>query len=399
MAGSRREAVVAGAGIGGLTAALCLAQAGWSVAVHERSPVLEEFGAGLQLSPNATRILDRLGVVENLGGLALEPEALVVRRARDGGELARMALGPAALKRWRARYLVAHRGDLLRALLDRVALQPAIALTLDSAVRGFAKGPDGRLRIGMKRGPLSLETAADLLVGADGLRSAVRERLGLGGPKDLVFTGAVAWRALIDATRLPAALRRPDTNLWLGPRAHLVHYPLRGGAVVNAVLVVEDRRRDALDDDGWNNPGDPAVIGFEVSNWARPAAELIAAADDWRGWPLFDRPAAPHWSAGAVTLLGDAAHPMAPFLAQGAAQSIEDAAALAHCLLANDDIPTALGAYERARAPRAGRVQSEARRQAGFYHVRGAVALVRDMGLRLMGPDRLAARYDWLYGA
>ncbi len=394
---TRREAVVAGAGIGGLVAALHLAREGFSVAVHERAPVLEEFGAGLQLSPNATRILDQFGVLERLKGLALEPDALVVRRAGDGAELMRMPLGENARRRWNAPYLVAHRADLQRALLDRVAQEADVALALDSAVRGFAA--DGaRLRVGVKRGLLSLETSADLLVGADGLRSAVRERLGLGGPKDIVFTGNVAWRALIDAQRLPAALRRPETNLWLGPRGHLVHYPLRGGSVINAVLVVEDTRRDALDEQGWNNPGDPSVIGFEVKDWARPVAELIAAAEEWRGWPLFDRPPASRWSAGPVTLLGDAAHPMAPFLAQGAAQAIEDAGALARQLRAEPDIARALQAYERLRAPRAGRVQSEARRQAGFYHVRGPAAFVRDLGLRMLGAERLAARYDWLYG-
>lgn len=393
----RREAVVAGAGIGGLVAALHLAREEFAVSVHERAPVLEEFGAGIQLSPNATRILDQFGVVERLRGLALEPDALVVRRASDATELMRMPLGASARRRWNAPYLVAHRADVQRALLDRVAQEPDVAIALDSAVRGFQA--DGqRLRVGIRRGLLSLETSCDLLVGADGLRSTVRERLGLGGPKDVVFTGNVAWRALVDAQRLPPALRKPETNLWLGPRAHLVHYPLRGGSVVNAVLVVEDTRPDALDEQGWNNPGDPSVIGFEVKDWARPAADLIAAAEEWRGWPLFDRPPAPRWSAGPATLLGDAAHPMAPFLAQGAAQAIEDASALARHLRVEPDIPRALQGYERQRAPRAGRIQTEARRQAGFYHVRGAAAFVRDVGLRMLGAERLAARYDWLYG-
>ncbi len=397
--GSHRQAVVAGAGIGGLIAALHLARAGFDVTVHERSPVLEEFGAGLQLSPNASRILGQFDIVDTLDGLALEPEALVVRRARDGNELLRMELGETARRRWGAPYLVAHRGDLLRALLDRVAQEPAISIVLDSQVRGFAVDADERVRIGLKRGYVSLEVGADLLVGADGLRSAVRDRLGLGGPKDIVFSGNVAWRALIDAARLPPSLRRRETHLWLGPRAHLVHYPLRGGTVINAVLVVEDHRRDALKDAGWNNPGDPSVIGFEVADWAPEIREMIAAAEDWRGWPLFDRPPSPRWSSGPVTLLGDAAHPMAPFLAQGAAQAIEDAQALAVSLATHERIPEALQAYERARAPRAGRVQTEARKQAGFYHVRGAVAFARDLGLRVMGPNRMAARYDWLYGA
>ena len=399
MNAQRGAALVAGGGIGGLAAALGLADAGFAVAVHERAPALEEFGAGLQLSPNATRILARMGVLDTLKGLALEPRAMVVRRARDGVQLARMELGETALKRWGAPYLFAHRADLLRALLDRVAQHPAISLNLDSAVRGFALAENGGLRVALQKGLLRVETRADLLIGADGLRSAVRERLGLGGPKDIVFTGDVAWRALIPASRLPDVLRRPEAWLWLGPRGHLVHYPLRGGSVVNVVLVVEDARRDAVGAEGWNHPGDPSVIGFEVKDWAPEVAKLVAAADDWRGWPLFDRPPIREWAAGPVALLGDAAHPMVPYLAQGAAQSIEDAAALGAALAANSDAAAALAAYSAARAARAGRVQTEARRQHTTYHLRGPAAFARDLAIRALGGEGLAKRYDWLYGA
>lgn len=399
MSAQRGTALVAGAGVGGLAAAICLAGAGFAVNIHERSPALEEFGAGLQLSPNATRILARLGALDSLKGLALEPRATVIRRARDGAEMTRIELGETARRRWGAPYLVAHRADLLRALLDRVALEPSITLNLDSTVRGFSPVAEGGLRVGLQRGLLRLETRADMLIGADGLRSSVRERLGLGGPKDVVFTGDVAWRALIPAHRLPDALRRPETSLWLGPRGHLVHYPLRDGSVVNVVLVVEDARRDALGEDGWNHPGDPSVLGFEVKDWAPEVAQLVAAAPEWRGWPLFDRPPIPEWSAGPVALLGDAAHPMAPYLAQGAAQAIEDAAALGDALSGRDDLAQALAVYSRARAPRAGRVQTEARRQHSTYHMRGPAAFARDLAIRAMGGERLARRYDWLYGA
>lgn len=399
MNAKRGAALVAGGGVGGLTAAIFLAEAGYSVNVHERAPALEEFGAGLQLSPNATRILDRLGALDSLQGLALEPEALVVRRARDGAQMARMELGETARRRWGSPYLVAHRADLLRALLDRVAAEPAISLNLDSTVRGFAVAPEGDVRVALKRGLLRLETKADLLIGADGLRSTVRDKLGLGGENDVVFSGDVAWRALVPAHRLPESLRKPETWLWLGPRGHLVHYPLRGGSVVNVVLVVEDARRDAFGVDGWNHPGDPSVIGFEVKDWAPEVAQLVAAAPEWRGWPLFDRPSLSDWAAGPVALLGDAAHPMVPYLAQGAAQAIEDAAALGGALAVERDVSAALSAYSRARAPRAARVQGEARRQHTTYHMRGLSALARDLAIRAMGGERLARRYDWLYGA
>lgn len=399
MNAKRGAALIAGGGVGGLTSAIVLADAGYSVAVHERAPALEDIGAGLQLSPNATRILDRLGVLDSLGGLALEPLALVVRRARDGAQLTRMELGENARRRWGSPYLVAHRSDLLRALLVRVAAEPAISLNLDSTVRGFAVTPQGDLRVAIKRGLLRMETNADLLIGADGLRSTVRERLGLGGENDARFTGDVAWRALIPADRAPASMRAPVTTLWLGPRGHLVHYPLRGGSVINVVLVVRDSRSAAFDSDGWNHPGDPAAIGFAVKEWAPDVGALVATAPDWRGWPLFDRPPTPEWAAGPVALLGDAAHPMAPYLAQGAAQSIEDAAALGVALAGRADAAEALRAYSAARASRAARVQTEARRQQSTYHMRGLSAFARNLVIRAMGAERLARRYDWLYGA
>lgn len=392
-----REALVAGGGIGGLAAALTLAEAGFAVSVFERAALLEEFGAGLQLSPNATRILARFGILERLEGLALEPHDLLIRRARDGAELARLPLGASARERWGAPYLVVHRADLQRALLNRVALEPAISVTLDSAVKGFAAEENGRVRVGVKRGLIGTERSADLLLGADGVRSTIRERLGLGAPGDLVFTHCVAYRALIPAENLPSPLREPRTNLWFGPKAHLVHYPLRGGRVVNAVLIVEDGRASPKSGEAWNDPGDPSALGFNRKDWAGEARALFEAAEDWRSWPLFDRPPIPRWSAGPVTLIGDAAHPMLPFLAQGAGMAIEDAQALGDCLGKERDVARALTLYETRRAARTGRVQTEARKQAGLYHMRGPAAFARDLGMKVLGAARLGQRYEWIY--
>lgn len=194
-------------------------------------------------------------------------------------------------------------------------------------------------------------------------------------------------------------MRREESSLWLGRRAHLVHYPLRGGSVVNVVAIVDEDFRAAQGVDFWSSPGDAAALEPRFAAWHASARALLAAASEWRKWPLFDRDPLPSWSAGRVALLGDAAHPMLPFLAQGAAQAIEDAAALGEALAQDRDIPRGLRAYQAARQARAARVQRESRRQGAIYHLGGPAAWARDSALRALGGANLLARYDWLYDA
>src|SRR5450631_3039944 len=207
------HAVIAGAGIGGLCTALCLARAGWRVSVYEKAKILDETGAGLQLSSNASTILRRLGVLERLAPFALAPEAIRIRRARDGATLARMPLD-GAQARWGAPYLVVHRADLQRALLEAAALEGAIRLQTGASVAGFASGKDG-VAVAIAQGEVRLKDVCDCLIGADGLRSFVRQRFGADA---LRFSGRTAWRTTVEAARVPAAMRRQDTNLWLGRR-------------------------------------------------------------------------------------------------------------------------------------------------------------------------------------
>jgi salicylate hydroxylase len=247
-----------------------------------------------------------------------------------------------------------------------------------------------------------LSFSAECLIGADGVRSFVRARDAAlrGRPDDLPKRAHyVAWRTLVPAASVAADMRQPESSLWLGPGAHLVHYPLRGGSLINVVAVVDAKQQ--LDDkaDLWSQAGDPAWIAARFARWVPQIRALIAAATDWRIWPLVERAARPSWSNGRIALLGDAAHAMLPFLAQGAAQAIEDAAALAATLAPDADVVGGLAAYSAARAARAARVQSESRRQARRYHLGAPASLVRDMVLRGLGTARLTARYDWLYGA
>ncbi len=393
---SEPHALIAGAGIGGLSAALCLARAGWRVSIFEAAAAFEEIGAGLQLSPNASAILRKLNVLDRLKGLALAPEAIRIRRARDGATLSLMPLADAE-RRWGAPYLLVHRADLQRALLQTVAQDDAIRVHAGAAVAGFAAGADGVVAA-LRQGLLRLEAAGDCLIGADGARSLVRARL-LGGGNSPNVARWTAWRALVEAARAPSGALWPESCLWLGRNAHLVHYPLRGGAVVNVVAVLDANEAAPRAEEDWSSSGDPSLLAARFSSWSLDARALLAAAQEWRKWPLVECDPLPGWATGRVALLGDAAHPMPPFLAQGAAQAIEDAAALGEALQATRDIAPGLAAYAAARRARADKVQLQSRAQGRIYHLSGPAAFARDTAMRALGGERLLARYDWLYRA
>ena len=302
-----------------------------------------------------------------------------------------------AERRWKAPYLALHRADLQRALADAAESLPNVRLQLGSTVAGAAADGD-RVSVGLKRGAATVRDEADLLIGADGLRSRVRERLGLGDADKAAFTGRVAFRATVESGKVDSRWRRAEVFLRLGPNAHLVHYPLRGGSVVNLVAVIESTWRGAAADHPWDGEADRPALERAFARWSRSTRELLATATNWRAWPLYGRPPLGTFSLGAIALVGDAAHPMVPFLAQGAAQAIEDAGALGSALSQESAIPEALAAYSRSRVARATRVQVEALRQGRIYHMSGPAALrprrrhAPDGTAAAQGPLRLALR-------
>jgi salicylate hydroxylase len=391
------RAIIAGAGIGGLATALALSQAGLEVAIYEKTDKLEEFGAGLQVTPNATRVLSRLGVLERVRQLSSKPDAVLTLRGSDSAPLMRLPLHDAE-RRWGAEYLIIHRADLQTALVEAVGREPEVELSLGAAVTGFAT--DGhRISVGLQRGVTKGRDEADLLIGADGLRSQVRSGLGFGAPDQADFTGRVAYRAVVNAEDADPRWARSEIVLRLGPEAHLVQYPLRRGSTINLVATIRSAWRPGGADSQWDGAADRLTVERAFAGWSKEARALIGAPAQWRAWPLYCRPPIASFSFGRAAVVGDAAHPMVPFLAQGAAQAIEDAGALRRVIARIQDIPTALALYSRDRVERAGRVQREALRQGRIYHLDGPLAFTRDMTMRMLGPHRLSARYDWLYGA
>jgi salicylate hydroxylase len=387
-----RHIAIAGAGIGGLTAALALARVGHRVTVFEQSARLEEAGAGLQLSPNATRILLDLGLGDALRPVVVAPEALEVRAA-SGRRIVRMPLGRAAEMRYGAPYWMLHRADLQAGLIAAAEVQRDISIQLDSTVEDFAPHPHG-LSLRVRRGSQIVSEHAAALIGADGLWSTTRTRID--AQTQPQFRRRAAWRSLLRAAKAPDALREPVVQLWLGHDAHLVHYPVCGGDAINIVAIAADAHEQA----GWSGAASAQdlISRFPERNWAAPARTLLHIPQTWARWRLYDMPPLRKWGEGPVTLVGDAAHPMLPFLAQGAAMAIEDAAVLAHCVAElPDDAPAAFRAYEAMRRARVAEVQAAARRNGQIYHLGGAAALVRDVGMRVVGGDRLLRRYDWIY--
>jgi salicylate hydroxylase len=394
----RPRAIIAGAGIGGLAAAIALSQAGFQIAIFERTDKLEEFGAGLQITPNATRLLARFGVLSRVRELSSKPSAVLALRGSDSARLMRLPLDDAE-RRWGAEYLIIHRADLQTALVEAISGHPGIDLSLGTTVTGFATDGDA-ISVDLRRGGATASDKADLLIGADGLRSQVRNGLHFGRPDQADFTGRVAYRALVNAKETDPRWARSEIVLRLGPEAHLVQYPLRRGSVINLVATIgASSQAGGAADRQFNGAGDPSALERAFAGWSKEARALIGAPAEWRAWPLYCRPPIHSFSLGRAALVGDAAHPMVPFLAQGAAQAIEDAAALGRALAQMHDIPAALAAYSRDRVERAAQVQREALRQGRIYHLGGAAALARDMTMKILGPRRLAERYDWLYGA
>ena len=390
------EWLVAGAGIGGLATALALQGLGLQTQVWEQSASFGEVGAGIQLGPNVIRILRHWGLGDALHQQAVQPLALLSCDALSGQELGRLDLQAAAI-RYGAPYLTIHRADL-QALLLAALDTSKVSTTLGQALSDVSLGADGSLVVTNTRGE---RRQPDALIGADGLWSQVRE---LWGTQDIPLpTGHWAYRALLPTRLLPPRWREPLIRVWMAPGLHAVHYPVRRGEWLNVVVLVEGRPRTAQA--SWDVPLDPAEIREDVQTALRGLChdlhDVLRPIETWRAWPLWARRPlanADQMARGRVALLGDAAHPMLPYLAQGAGMAIEDAWQLAQSVQAHgrQNVVAALAAYAQARWARNARVQRQAQRNGIIFHARGPLAWGRNTALRLAGA-RLMDQ-PWLYG-
>jgi len=381
--------LIAGGGIGGLSAAIALGRSGLDSTVLERSSFTEESGAGIQLGPNATRLLAKLGVLDAIAPSSFKPEAIWLFDGVTGRRLATVPLGSHAERRYSAPYLTLHRADLHAGLRSVAEALPQVTLTPGFDVAGI-EDRGGAVEVAKCDGTM-LEGAG--LIGADGLWSTVRKSIAPNAR--LRFSGATAFRALLPRDGLPDPFSAPVVGLWLGPRAHLVHYPVRGGEALNVVAVTEGGQAAQ----GWNQAGDASALRSGFTSWCKESKSLLEWVEAWRSWSLFSLPPLPHWSRGPTTLLGDAAHPVLPYLAQGAALAIEDAVTLAEQLDANrNDVAAAFGAYETQRRPRATQLQQTSRRFGWLYHLGGPTAFARNFVLARRNPETALHRFDWLYG-
>ncbi len=362
--------LVVGGGIGGLSAALCLAKRGHEVTVFEQASALRDVGAGIQLSPNCSRVLHHLGLEPELKAAAFLPEAIQFRHWRNGRVIGASPLGEDAVRRYGFPYYHVHRADLLDILVAAAQRLPNILLRCDTKVRCFSQD-DTRATLSSPDGPHD----GDVLLGADGIHSVIRA--GLWGDDRPRFTGCVAWRALVPADRLPQGMVRPMATAWWGPGGHFVHYYVRRGELVNCVGVIE---KAGWEVESWTARGDHAEFAADFAGWHDDIQRLIdnAERDSLFKWALHDREPMPRWGKGRVSLLGDACHPTLPFIAQGAAMSIEDAAVLAGCLAVDNEASAALQRYERLRRDRTAGVQRGSRRNATLFHLAGAKAWLRD---------------------
>jgi salicylate hydroxylase len=389
MAAGRLSAIVAGGGIGGLATAIALARRGVAVRVCERRAEFPEAGAGIQIGPNGTRILKDLGVDRFLADRAATPDVLIVHEGTTGRELTRLPLGTWIAERHGAPYLTTHRRDLHQALRACAESIPEITLSRDAEIAACKNDADG-VTATLANGEAF---DASMLIAADGLWSTLRADIS-GEAAALRPHGKTTFRSVTDAPSLPPSLVQNAVHIWLLPGVHAVHYPVNGGRDI-AIVVIADALQS---NEGWDDDASAEQANEAVKTFAAPLRALIEGATQWRRWSLYGMTPLGRWTAGRAALLGDAAHPMLPFLAQGAVMALEDAVTLSACISDCDDVSEALQRYEQSRRTRVAKVVERSLRNGRIYHMQGPAAFARNTVMKLQSPERIMSGFDWLYG-
>ena len=385
---TQQPILIIGGGIGGLASALALSRLGIPTLVIEQADEFREVGAGIQVGPNGFRALDRLGVLAQARELAVLPDELIMMDSVNATPVVEIPAGDSFIERFQYPYALIHRADLHNVLLNACRASSQIEFRTSTRVASFSEA-NGKMNVTTAQGEVISGSA---LIGADGLWSKVRESIvGEGAPR---VSGHIAYRAVIPIEEVPEAYLRTAMNLWCGHKNHLVQYPLRGGKLFNLVAVFHSDRYV----EGWNTEGDPEELKQRFAGTCDTVQELLAKIDSWRMWVLCDREPVKEWSRGLATLVGDAAHPMLQYLAQGACMAIEDAVVLAdEVARCSDDIASAFQAYQQRRYLRTGRCQIMARVHGEFYHATGVTAELRNAMLASRTPEQSYEGLAWLY--
>lgn len=388
--------LIAGAGIAGLTAALAMAERGFSVLIMEKAPNLSEVGAGLQLAPNATRLLARLGVLQDLLSQSVSPQALTLMDGVKAQPLIRMELGEQAAKRWNAPYITCHRADLQAALLKAVHDNPQITLHLGAKVLSHHRAAD-KITIRVDHNDRIADYSGQLLIGCDGVWSA--QWSGSKNHPRARFTNHIAWRTTLPVEQVPISFLSNLNNdlavsAWLGKAAHLIAYPIKDGKAYNFVAITGGEDIGT----SWDMKGDSAALIRAYKGWSQAVTDVLTAAPEWTFWPLFEMPEPKLVIDRRLVLLGDASHAMTPFAAQGAAMAIEDAVSLAaHLSPDQEDHSTDLAAFEKQRLMRIAKVARRGKFNRFAYHASGPLALGRNLLFKMRKPEDFLADLDWLY--
>jgi 2-polyprenyl-6-methoxyphenol hydroxylase-like FAD-dependent oxidoreductase len=380
--------IISGGGIGGLAAAMVLAQDGHKVTLLEQAASFGEIGAGIQLGPNIFRMFEYLGLTEAINRVAFFPTGLGMNDVRTGEKVVRVPLGDMARATYGFPYGVIYRADLHQVFLDACRAQPNVTLRTSAKVESFNQSADG-VTVQLEGGEV-VEGSA--LIGADGMWSRIREAVvGDGKPR---VSGHIAYRAVLKREDVPAHLWSDDVLLWGGEKTHLVHYPLRRGELFNLVAVFHSNKYD----EGWNTFGDTAELTERFADACPQVKELLGKIETWKMWVLCDREPVKNWTDKRVTLLGDAAHPMLQYLAQGAGQAIEDAVVLREALrFTRGDVEKAFQKYQQKRYLRTGRVQLTARFYGDIYHAAGVQRELRNQMFQSGTESAGFAGLKWMY--